>query len=306
MPWFYRPAVLAALAGAIGTAEGIVGDADGPWGSYLPWLAGGGIAAAALYAAARIRDGILRRTALQPARGLAGLRHSDLHPVGHGDDRYRSLVGGAVLGLAVTGFGGLLHSTTSWAGAGLVTVTAVVVWLEVPAAARRRAAEVGALAITAAVQRAALYPAEPERGLPGIMPDDAWYHAAGPDPFWVVQWYVVLAAVLGVLRYGAGQRDAGKLYLGIAAGLLSVSGLLVIFNGDSIQQFWVLALFAVLLVAGLTFSERMFVWWGAAGVALCILWAVRHYTYMLLAMIAGALIALALWKLSRSKPAGPE
>jgi len=50
----------------------------------------------------------------------------------------------------------------------------------------------------------------------------------------------------------------------------------------------------------------MFVWWGAAGVALCILWAVRHYTYVLLAMIAGALIALALWKLSQSKPAGPE
>ncbi|WP_457974103.1 hypothetical protein [Arthrobacter sp. D1-17] len=287
-PWFYRPAALAALAGAVRTAEGVVGDAEGPWGSYLPWLAGGGIAAAAMYAAARIRGGIL-----WPA-------------VGGGDDRYRSLVGAAVLGLAVTGFGGLLHSTTSWAGAALVAVAAVVVWLEVPTAARRRAAEVGALAVTAAVQRAALYRAEPEPGLPGIIPDGPWYYATGPDPFWTVQWYVVLAAMLGVLRYGVGQRDAGKLYLGIAAGLLSVSGLLVIFSGDGNQQLWVLALFAMLLVAGLTFSERMFVWWGAAGVALCILWAVRHYTYMLLAIIAGALIALALWKLSRSKPAGPE
>jgi len=210
-----------------------------------------------------------------------------------------------VLGLAAAGFGGLLHSATSWVGAALVTITAVVVWLEVPAAVRRRAAELGALAVTAAVQRAALFPAEPEPGFPG-MADGTWYYATGPDPFWTVQWYVVLAAVLGVLRYGASQHDAGKLYLAVAAGLLSVSGLLVIFSGDSVQQFWVLALFAVLLVAGLTFSERMFVWWGAAGVALCILWAVRHYTYVLLAMIAGALIALALWKLSQSKPAGPE
>ena len=286
MPWFYRPAALAALAGGIGTVEGIIGEAVGPWGSYLPWLAGGGTAAAALYGAARIRGRRFRRTV--------------------GDDRYRSLVGAAVLGLAAAGFGGLLHSATSWAGAALVTITAVVVWLEVPAAVRRRAAELGALAVTAAVQRAALYPAAPEPGLPGMVPDDTWYYTAGPDPFWAVQWYVVLAAVLGVLRYGANQRDAGRLYLGLAAGLLSVSGLLVIFSGDSVQQFWVLALFAVLLVAGLTFSERMFVWWGAAGVALCILWAVRHYTYVLLAMIAGALIALALWKLSQSKPAGPQ
>lgn len=291
MPWFYRPAALAALAGGIGMVEGIIGDAAGPWGPYLPWLAGGGTAAGALYAAARIRGRMLRRTAPQPA--------------GRGDDRYRSLVGAAALGLAAAGFGGLLHSATSWVGAALVTITAVVVWLEVPAAVRRRAAELGALAVTAAVQRAALFPAEPEPGFPG-MADGTWYYATGPDPFWIVQWYVVLAAVLGVLRYGASQHDAGKLYLAVAAGLLSVSGLLVIFSGDSVQQFWVLALFAVLLVAGLTLSERMFVWWGAAGVALCILWAVRHYTYVLLAMIAGALIALALWKLSQSNPAGPE
>lgn len=317
IPWFYRPAALGALAGAIGTAEGIVGDPGGPWGPYLPWLAGGGTAAAALYAAGRIRGRILRRSALQPdALQPAEPQPAEPQPASGGDDRYRSLVGAAVLGMAAVGLGGLVHSATSWAGAALVTITAVVIWLEVPAAARRRAAELGALAVTAAVQRAALYPADPASGVPGMAPDDNWYYAPGPDPFWPhpfwpdpfwsVQWYVVLAAVLGVLRYGTGQRDAGKLYLGLASGLLSVSGLLVIFSGDSVQQFWVLALFAVLLVAGLTFNERMFVWWGAAGVALCILWAARHYTYVLLAMIAGALIALALWKLSRSKPAGPD
>lgn len=67
-----------------------------------------------------------------------------------------------------------------------------------------------------------------------------------------------------------------------------------------------LAFFAALLVASLRYGERMFVWWGAAGVALCIMWAMRQYTYVLLALIAVGLIALALWKLSRSKPAGTE
>ena len=64
--------------------------------------------------------------------------------------------------------------------------------------------------------------------------------------------------------------------------------------------------FAVLLVAGLGYGERLFVWWGAAGVALCIMWAMRQYTYVLLALIAVGLIALALWRLSRGKPAGTD
>jgi hypothetical protein len=299
-PGLYPPAVLAALAGATMTLEGIVGDVTGPWGFYLPWLAGSGTVAAALYAAAKIRVRLLRRSTSpgEPPRALS-----------HGADiRDLSLVGAAVLGLAAAALVGLLDSATSWTGAALVTATAVVIWLEVPAAMRRLAAELGALAVMAAVQRAALFaaPAEPTPGLPGMVPDDIWHYASGPDPFWTAQWYVLLAAVLGLLRYRSAYPAAGKLYLGLASGLLSVSGLSVIFGGDAARQYWVLAFFAVLLVAGLWFGERMFVWWGAAGVALCIMWAVRQYTYVLLALIAGGLIALALWKLSRSKPAGPE
>lgn len=71
--------------------------------------------------------------------------------------------------------------------------------------------------------------------------------------------------MLGVLRYRAGLHDGGRLYQGLAAGLLSVSGVLVIFGGDAAQQLWVLAFFAALLVVGLGYGERMLVWWGAAG-----------------------------------------
>jgi hypothetical protein len=45
----------------------------------------------------------------------------------------------------------------------------------------------------------------------------------------------------------------------------------------------------------------MFVWWGAAGVSLCLMWALRSYTFALLALIAVGLIVFALWKLSRAK-----
>lgn len=307
VPGFYPPAVLAALAGATMAADGIVGDVPGPWGFYLPWLAGCATAAAALYAAARIRRGAL------PDR--APLADGPPEAAGLGRDvRHLSLVGAAVLGLAAAGLVGLLYSATSWTGAALVAATAVVVWLEVPGAMRRPVAELGALAVTAAVQRAVLFvpPAGQSPGwLDGVWPDESrraplWPDPFWPDPFWTAQWYVVLAAVLGVLRYLSNSADAGKLYLGLASGLLSLTGLLVIFGGDGAQQLWVLTFFAALLVAGLGYGERMFVWWGAAGVALCIMWAMRQYTYVLLALIAVGLIALALWKLSRSKPAGTE
>jgi hypothetical protein len=92
----------------------------------------------------------------------------------------------------------------------------------------------------------------------------------------------------------------------VAAGLLTLSGLGIIFGGDAGQQLWVLALMAVVLMAGLAFGERLFVWWGAAGVALCIMWAMRQYTFALLALIAAALIVLAVWRLNRTRPVAVE
>ena len=236
-------------------------------------------------------------------------RHAVQEPPEEGgrDMRSLSLVAAAVLGLAIGGLAGLVYSETSWTGAALVTMAAVVIWLEVPARVRRLTAELGSLAVTAAIQRAALFVGPLFTGTGGQYgsPDpEVWTAYLWPDPFWTAQWYVVLAGVLGVLRYRSDFRDGGRLYLGLAAGLLSVSGILVIFGGDAAQQLWVLALFAALLVAGLGYGERMPVWWGAAGVTLCIMWAMRQYTYMLLALIAAGLIALALWRLSRSKPAG--
>ena len=87
----------------------------------------------------------------------------------------------------------------------------------------------------------------------------------------------------------------------VAAGgvLLSLSGLGVVFGGTGAQQLWVLVLLALLLLAGLGLGDRLFVWWGAAGVAACILWAMRQYTFALLALIAVGLIVVAVWRLNR-------
>ena len=124
-------------------------------------------------------------------------------------------------------------------------------------------------------------------------------------PFWAVQWYVLLAAALAALRFAAGFRPAGRILLGSGAALLGLSGLGILFGGSGSQQLWVLALHAALLLSGLLIAERVFVWWGAAGVALCLMWALRSYTFALLALIAVGLIAFALWKLARAKPEAP-
>jgi membrane protein implicated in regulation of membrane protease activity len=80
--------------------------------------------------------------------------------------------------------------------------------------------------------------------------------------------------------------------------------LITVFGGTPSQQIYVLAAHAVLLGAGLLLSERVFVGWGAAGVAVSVMWALRSYAYAMLALLAVALIVLAVWRLNRPRPAG--
>ena len=68
----------------------------------------------------------------------------------------------------------------------------------------------------------------------------------------------------------------------------------------------VLALFALLRVGGLVVGDRCRVA-GRAGAAACVLWAMRNYTFLLLAVIAVGLIAFAVWRLNRGTPgAAPD
>ncbi|WP_247046535.1 hypothetical protein [Arthrobacter rhizosphaerae] len=265
----YPPAVLAALAGASLAALDIVSVGDDPWGSYLPWLAGCGLSAAILY---------LGRWANQAQLATDPLRRW-------------SLAGGGIVGLAFVAAMGLAEDATAGTAAVLVTAVSLACWLEAPTRIRRLTAELGALAVTASVQRAVLFIGWP---------------AQGPDPFWAAQWFVILAALLAALRFAAGQSLPGRVILGAGAALLSASGIAIVFGGTQSQQLWVLVLLAILLLVGAARNEPLFVWWGAAGVTLCLMWAMRQYTFALLALMAVALIIFAVWRLNRTKPAAAD
>jgi hypothetical protein len=296
----YPPAVLATHWGAMALAGEALPDTAGAWGGFLPWLAGAGSASAALYAARLIRGGALDSGSANSGRLDAGPSDSgpmDAAPRAGDPVRRWSLAGGAFLGLVLAAMAGTTHDATSWTAAAVLAAAVGIAYREAPAKARRIALEVGAVVLTAAVQRAAIFVVDGPDRLGGR------FIGGRPDPFWVAQWYVVLGAVLGSWRYVSGHQRAGRLLVGAAAGLLSLGGLGVVFGGTGAQQLWVLVLLALLLVGGLVAGERLFVWWGAAGVAACILWAMRHYTFLLLAVIAVALIAFAVWRLNRG-PAG--
>lgn len=271
LPLLYPLAAGAGLAGSTALAEAAFQDIPGVWDGFLPWLVGAGLAAVALYS---LR--LYRRRQLQ-------------------DDPLRrwSLAGAAFLGLCLVALAGVRHDETSWPAAAVLAAAIVIPLLEVPPKVRRIAAELGALALTVAVQRAAIFELDGKYGYEYAL------SAGLPDPFWVVQWYVILAAGLGALRYESGHQLAGRLMVGAGAGLLSFSGLGVVFGGTANQQLWVLVLLAGLLLVGLGLGDRLFVWWGAAGVAACIMWAIRQYTFALLALIAVGLIVFAVWRLNR-------
>lgn len=263
IPALYPPAAAALLTGAFMLADSVFDGAGGDWGRYLPWLAGPGLAAAALYALRQVRASSLVQEPL----------------------RRWSLACASFLGFGTAGLAGLPADLTAWCAAALLSCAAGVAVLEVPAAVRRVSAEIGAVAVVAAIQRAALFRLDT---------------AGLPDPFWAAQWYVVLGALLAALRYLAGQNGPGRAFATASAVLLSLSGAGVVVGGTGGQQLWLLLLLAALLVAGLVLGDRFFVRWGAGGVAACILWAMREYTFALLAIVAVGLIAFAVWRLNRS------
>ncbi len=265
LPAMYLGAAPSVLVGAVPAVDGLLpGAALGVWSDYAPWLVGGVGTAVLLYA-------------MKWLGGAAVL----LQPL-----RRNALAATAAVALASSATAGMIRDQTSWVGFVLVVATGVLIVVETPFN-KWLTGEVAALVSLAALQRAVLFVGD-----------------AAPDWFWAVQWYVLAAAVLAGLRYMKGQRSEGLLRLCIAAGLLSTTSLGTIFGGTASQQLYVLVGHAVLLVAGLLLAERAMVWWGAAGVALSVMWALRSYAFAMLALVALALIVLAVWRLNR-KPQAP-
>ena len=169
----------------------------------------------------------------------------------------------------------------------LAASAVVLVVLEIPEG-KKLAAEVGTVVLVIAFQRAVIF-----------------VDGANPDWFWAAQWFVVAGGVLAGVRYNQRQRAAGQLRLGVASGVLTFSSLATLFAGTPSQQIYVLAAHAVLLGAGLLVSERVFVGWGAVGVAASVMWALRSYAFAMLALVAIGLIVLAVWRLNH-RPQSPS
>jgi hypothetical protein len=264
MPSLYAAAAPAALVGAVTAVDGLL---DGreltAWDSFLPWLIGAVGTGAAMYVVRRLSGPFI---ASQPWRRNA-------------------LVITSITGLVIAAAAGLARDQTSLVGAALILVSGVLVVIEVTNG-KWLAGEIAALATLAGFQRALLF-----------------VDGGSPEWFWAAQWYVVAGAVMAGVRYMGRQRSEGQLRLALTAGLLSLTAVGTSFVGTSSQQIYVLVAHVVLLVAGLLLAERMFVWWGAAGVAASIMWALRSYAFAMLALVALALIVLAVWRLNRKPPA---
>lgn len=199
--------------------------------------------------------------------------------------RRRSLSGSAVVALVASG-AVVWDAPTAVVLPFLVAALVAVVDPELRRRFRRLGVEVGAVVLTAAVQRAVF--------------------AGGHDAsaFWLVQWYVVVAAVIALLRYYVRRSVAfGRVWLEGSSGALTLTGLWTLFEGDNAQHVWLLVAFAVLTLAGLVLSERRFTIWGVVGVVACVLWSVRAYVYALLGILGLAIIAAAVWWLAR-RPRG--
>jgi hypothetical protein len=127
----------------------------------------------------------------------------------------------------------------------------------------------------------------------------------------MVQVLVVLLVAMGLWhgqrhgrRHGQrpnqGERPVRRLGFHLAAAtVFTLAALYVLVDGSALMQLVVLAGFGLLVVLGLVQRLQPLTWWGAAGVALSVLWYLREYTYVYLALLGAALIALAVWQLRR-------
>ncbi|MFE4197524.1 hypothetical protein ACFRJ9_16800 [Paenarthrobacter sp. NPDC056912] len=263
MPAFYAGAAPAVLAGAIPIADGLLDTLpEGVWAAFAVWLVGGVGTGLALYTVKLL--------------GVPAIA-AELW-------RKNSLTATAAVALTASALVGLGNDQTAFVGALLVVAAGVMAVVEVPVG-KWLAGELAAVASLAALQRALLF-----------------VDGSAPDWFWAAQWYVAAGTVIAGLRYIGGQKAAGLLRLCVAAGVLSLTSLGTIFGGTSSEHLYVLVGHVLLIVVGLLLAERVLVGWGAVGVALSVMWALRSYAFAMLALVALALIVLAVWRLNRKSP----
>ncbi|GAA5227844.1 hypothetical protein [Paeniglutamicibacter antarcticus] len=196
----------------------------------------------------------------------------------------RVLFGSALASLGIGGILGQVHDFGPhvYAGGAMVLVAALAAAaLEVPPSWREPGYEVAALVGAAVIQR-------------------CWWVGVGEmSGFAVLYYWVITLALLASYEFWRIRERNGTAVLSVSAGLLSVTGVGTIISSSVAQQLVVLLSFTALLVFGLVTNRKIFTIWGAVGVSVAVLWFLRGFTFLLLLLIAVALIVLALWRLGK-------
>lgn len=121
----------------------------------------------------------------------------------------------------------------------------------------------------------------------------------GLDGLVYSHWWVAVLAGLAYMYYRARQREAMRQRLVIGLVIFSFfSGLAALGGaGDAPYRLIFLLEHAILLIAGLMLSYKLVSIWGAVGVVLAVMWLLSGYTFLLLTIIALALIGGAVYAL---------
>lgn len=202
--------------------------------------------------------------------------------------RRRIMGAGASLILTMAAIPAMAPDASAAAGSLTLAAALGVGLFEVPARFREPAAQAAALLAALAVQRI------------------AWLLLGEVNGFWSLQYWACVLAGLAAYEYLRQREDRGTIVLAASAAILSLSGLSTIISGGAGKQLWALVAHAGLLAFGLLASRRLFTLWGAAGVVLAVLWYLRGYTFLWLALLGIGLIALAVWRLTRVRTDEPD
>ncbi len=109
-------------------------------------------------------------------------------------------------------------------------------------------------------------------------------------------WWAIVIGLAGLL-YLRRQREHATVRAIVALAFFSVpTALFALTEGDGYQLLFLIE-HTLLIVAGVVMSKKIAVQWGAVGVAVSVLWLLKGYTYILLALLAFGLIGFAIWRL---------
>ncbi|WP_146361070.1 hypothetical protein [Arthrobacter yangruifuii] len=239
-----------------------------------------------VWAAAAVLQAIRLATPLRPVE--ASLPGSPEHPAMPPSLLRRRILGSAsALVPALAAIPAMDPDVSAVAGSVTLVLALVLALVEVPARFREPAAQAAVLVAALALLRI------------------CWLVLGSVNGFWSLQYWAVVLTGLAAYEFLRKRDRRGTMVLAAAGAILSASGLSTVVFGGSGKQLWALVAHAGLLVFGLLASRRLFTLWGAAGVVLAVLWYLRGYTFLLLALLGIGLIALAVWRLTRVRTDEP-